>query len=136
MTALRANFALPGGRFPLNTPGRRKIAPELAAYSERKGNISKAQEQMVVRKAREKRTPVAKVDSKKPNMDKPSAIKKPLAPFVSTKPSDAPMAMAKMKAAKAMKPVPMTMPKMPMFNPRPTSKPMGKTVRRPKTGLK
>ena len=37
--APRADFALGGGKFPLNTPGRVAAAPGLAAYSERKGNM-------------------------------------------------------------------------------------------------
>ena len=39
----RGKFALSGGRFPLNTPGRRKAAPGLAEYSYKKGNISASQ---------------------------------------------------------------------------------------------
>ena len=47
----RSDFALPGGRFPLNTPGRRAAAPGLAAYSEKKGNITAGQAAEVTRKA-------------------------------------------------------------------------------------
>jgi hypothetical protein len=50
--APRGDFALPGGRFPLNTAGRRKAAPGLARYSEAKGNITAAQAAEVARKAR------------------------------------------------------------------------------------
>lgn len=39
----RGDFALPGGRFPLNTPGRIKAAPGLASRSAAVGNISPAQ---------------------------------------------------------------------------------------------
>jgi hypothetical protein len=51
----RGDFALSGGRFPLNTPGRVKAAPGLARYSEAKGNISAAQADEVAAKARAKR---------------------------------------------------------------------------------
>jgi hypothetical protein len=53
--APRTDFALPGGKFPLNTPGRVAAAPGLAAYSERKGNITPGQEAEVKRKAAQKR---------------------------------------------------------------------------------
>jgi hypothetical protein len=55
MAKKRADFALPGGRFPLNTPGRVKAAPGLARYSESKGNISAGQADMVMAKAAKKR---------------------------------------------------------------------------------
>lgn len=55
MKAPRADFALPSGKFPLNTPGRVAAAPGLAAYSERKGNITPAQEATVKAKAASKR---------------------------------------------------------------------------------
>lgn len=45
----RGQFALSGGRFPLNTPGRVKAAPGLARYSEKKGNLSAAQVRQVDR---------------------------------------------------------------------------------------
>lgn len=48
----RGYFALSGGRFPLNTPGRRKVAALAATRSYHKGNISRAQMQKVKRKAR------------------------------------------------------------------------------------
>ena len=51
----RADFALPGGKFPLNTAGRVKVAPELAAVSRKKGNITAAQEATVDRAAADKR---------------------------------------------------------------------------------
>lgn len=59
----RGNFALPGGTktsggkgaYPMNTPGRVKAAPGLAAKSEALGNISKAQEMKVDRAAAAKR---------------------------------------------------------------------------------
>jgi hypothetical protein len=51
----RGDFALSGGRFPLNTPGRVKAAPGLARYSEAKGNISAAQAEEVAAKAKRKR---------------------------------------------------------------------------------
>ena len=54
-TKARGDFALPGGRFPLNTPGRIKAAPGLARYSEAKGNITAAQAEEVARKAAAKR---------------------------------------------------------------------------------
>lgn len=50
----RSDFALPGKHFPLNTPGRVKAAPGLAARSEKAGNITKAQEQKVVKAAAKK----------------------------------------------------------------------------------
>jgi hypothetical protein len=53
--APRADFALAGGKFPLNTPGRVAAAPGLAAYSRAKGNITAAQEATVDRKAAAKR---------------------------------------------------------------------------------
>jgi hypothetical protein len=61
--APRADFALPegtrtsGGKgaYPLNTPGRVKAAPGLAARSEAKGNITKAQEARVDKAAAAKR---------------------------------------------------------------------------------
>lgn len=49
-TKKRADFALPGGRFPLNTPGRRKVAVKDAVVSERAGNIS-SQQVAAVRRA-------------------------------------------------------------------------------------
>lgn len=55
MKAPRADFALAGGKFPLNTPGRVAAAPGLAAYSESKGNISPAQEATVKAAAASKR---------------------------------------------------------------------------------
>ena len=39
----RAEFALPGGRFPMNTAGRVAAAPGMAARSAAKGNITHAQ---------------------------------------------------------------------------------------------
>jgi hypothetical protein len=48
----RGDFALPGGKFPLNTPGRIKAAPGLAAYSAGKGNLSKGQVATVKSKAK------------------------------------------------------------------------------------
>lgn len=51
----RSDFALPGGRFPLNKPGRVAAAPGLAAYSFKKGNITAAQKATVDRKAAAKR---------------------------------------------------------------------------------
>jgi hypothetical protein len=51
----RGDFALSGGRFPLNTPGRVKAAPGMARYSEAKGNISPEQAAIVAAKARKKR---------------------------------------------------------------------------------
>jgi hypothetical protein len=51
---MRGDFALSGGRFPLNTPGRRKAAPGMAAYSFKKGNITAAQKAQVDRAARRK----------------------------------------------------------------------------------
>ena len=51
----RGDFALSGGRFPLNTPGRVAAAPGLARYSEAKGNITAAQAAEVAAKARRKR---------------------------------------------------------------------------------
>lgn len=50
--APRGKFALGGGKFPLNTPGRIKAAPGLARYSEKKGNISASQAKTVIRKAK------------------------------------------------------------------------------------
>lgn len=47
----RAEFAISGGRFPLNTTGRVKAAPGLAGRSEKAGNISKAQERTIDAKA-------------------------------------------------------------------------------------
>jgi len=52
----RGDFALPKrGMFPLNTPGRVKAAPGLAARSEKAGTITKAQEATVKRAAAKKR---------------------------------------------------------------------------------
>lgn len=48
--APRADFALPGGRFPLNTPGRRKVAVKDAVISQRAGNISAADVATIRRK--------------------------------------------------------------------------------------
>lgn len=56
--AKRTDFALPSKKaFPLDTPGRIAAAPGLAAYSAKKGNITKAQEATVKRKAAAKREP-------------------------------------------------------------------------------
>lgn len=49
--APRSKFALPGKKFPLNTLGRIKAAPSLAARSRKAGNITRAQEATVKRKA-------------------------------------------------------------------------------------
>lgn len=50
--APRSKFALPGKKkFPLNTLGRIKAAPGLAARSRKAGNISRAEEATVKRKA-------------------------------------------------------------------------------------
>lgn len=49
--APRGDFALSGGRFPMNTEGRKKAAPGLAAYSHAKGNITAAEEAQVDRAA-------------------------------------------------------------------------------------
>jgi len=48
----RGKFALAGGKFPLNTPGRVKAAPGLARYSEKKGSITASQAKTVIRKAK------------------------------------------------------------------------------------
>lgn len=54
----RGRFALSGGRFPTNTPGRRRIAPMMAKRALNRGTISKAQYRKVLRKAgRTQRTP-------------------------------------------------------------------------------
>jgi hypothetical protein len=82
----RSDFALPGGKFPLNTPGRVKAAPGLAGYSESKGNITPAQEAEVKRKAAQKArgegSPAdAKQDSammKRTGMSKPKIEKSPM----------------------------------------------------------
>lgn len=47
----RGAFALSGGRFPLNTEGRRRIAPLMAKRSLERGTITQAQYQKVVRLA-------------------------------------------------------------------------------------
>lgn len=47
----RGKFALPGGKFPLNTPGRIAAAPGLAERSAKAGNISQAQAATVKKKA-------------------------------------------------------------------------------------
>lgn len=49
--APRAKFALSGGRFPLNTPGRVQVAPKDAAIAERAGSITPAERQTVDNKA-------------------------------------------------------------------------------------
>lgn len=51
--APRADFALSGGRFPLNTPGRRQVAVKDAVISEQAGNISPAEVATVRRKVAE-----------------------------------------------------------------------------------
>jgi len=52
--APRADFALPGGRFPLNTPGRVQIADKDAAIARAHGTITAAEEATVKRKVAEK----------------------------------------------------------------------------------
>ncbi len=47
-TKKRADFALPKGKFPLNTAGRRKVAPLDAKIAEEKGTITESQEKRVV----------------------------------------------------------------------------------------
>lgn len=47
----RSDFALRGGRFPMNTPGRRAIAPMMAKHALNRGTISRAQYEKVIRKA-------------------------------------------------------------------------------------
>lgn len=65
----------------------------------------------------------------------PPALGKKIAPLKSTKPSDTPMAMAKMMMGKPTGPIkPMAI--MPKVVAKPTSKPVGKRVTRPKTGMK
>lgn len=53
--APRGDFAIAGGRFPLNTPGRVAAAPGLAEYSHDKGNLSEAGVQKVKAAAAAKR---------------------------------------------------------------------------------
>lgn len=48
----RADFALPGGKFPLNTPGRRQVADKDAAVAKKAGTISASQEAAVKRKVK------------------------------------------------------------------------------------
>jgi len=65
----------------------------------------------------------------------PPALGKKIAPLKSTKPSDTPMAMAKMMMGKPTGPIkPMAI--MPKVVAKPTGKPVGKRVTRPKTGIK
>jgi len=47
----RSDFAISGGRFPLNTKGRAEIAPKDAASARKAGSITKAQEKTIDRKA-------------------------------------------------------------------------------------
>jgi len=53
--APRAEFALPGGRFPLNTPGRVKVADKDAAIARKAGTINAAEEAKVKRAVARKR---------------------------------------------------------------------------------
>lgn len=49
----RSDFALPDRKmFPLNTAGRRKVAPQMAARAEKAGTISAAEKKKVDRAAR------------------------------------------------------------------------------------
>ena len=64
--APRAQFALPDKKaFPLNTPGRVKLAPSAAARSYAAGNITKAEELRVQRAAAKKRGPGATTSANK-----------------------------------------------------------------------
>lgn len=53
--APRADFALSGGRFPLNTAGRVQVADKDAAIAEKSGSITPAERATVERKVAEKR---------------------------------------------------------------------------------
>jgi hypothetical protein len=53
--APRADFALSGGRFPLNTAGRRKVADKDATVARKAGTISAAEQAKVKRAVAAKR---------------------------------------------------------------------------------
>lgn len=50
----KSKFALSKGRFPIEDKAHARAAIRLAPYSLKKGNISKAQEKKVIRKADKK----------------------------------------------------------------------------------
>ena len=57
--APRGDFALPGGRFPLNTTGRVQVADKDAAIARKAGTITPAQEAQVKAAVAAKRSPNA-----------------------------------------------------------------------------
>ncbi len=72
----------------------------------------------------------------KMNLPPPLAPAKPLAPKVSTKPSDTPMGQASMGLNRPTAPLP-PLPKLPSLNPKPAgAMPRDPRSRRPRTGLK